>query len=145
MTRTFTEEDFERHQAKVRAARPKLPERMPAAVELPPIKLAVKAKYRNRKTETEHGKFDSAKEAQRYAELVLLERAGAIAGLRRQVPFALVVAGIHIADYVADACYREGERLVVEDTKSEVTRKLPVFRIKKKLMLACHSIEVKET
>jgi hypothetical protein len=119
--------------------------RAPAAVELPPIKLAVKAKYRNRKVENEHGKFDSQKEAQRYAELVLLERAGAIAQLRRQVPFALVVNGIHICDYVADACYREGARLVVEDTKSVATRKERAYRIKVKLMLACHEVEVKET
>ena len=118
--------------------------RVPAAVELPPIKLTVKAKYRNRKTETEHGQFDSAKEAKRYAELVELERAGRIANLCRQVPFALVVNGIHIADYVADACYSEGARLVVEDTKSVVTRKLPVYRLKRKLMLACHGVEVRE-
>lgn len=99
-------------------------------------------KYRNRKTETEHGKFDSAKEAQRYAELVLLERAGAIAKLRRQVPFALVVAGVYIGKYVADMVYKEGEKLVVEDVKGFKTE---VYRLKRLLMLACHSIEVKET
>lgn len=99
-------------------------------------------KYRNRKTETEHGKFDSAKEATRYAELVLLERAGAIAGLRRQVPFALVVNGIHVCDYICDYTYLEGARVVCEDAKGMRT---PVFILKKKLMLACHGLEVKET
>ncbi len=100
-----------------------------------------KPKYRNQKTETEHGKFDSRKEAERYAELVLLERAGRIANLRRQVPFALVVGGVHVCDYVADATYQEGERLVVEDVKGMRT---PVYRLKKRLMLACHSIDIKE-
>jgi len=116
--------------------------RAPEAVELPPIKLTVKPKYRNRKVENEHGKFDSAKEAQRYAELVLLERAGAIAGLRRQVPFALVVNGIHVCDYICDYTYLEGARVVCEDAKGMRT---PVFILKKKLMLACHGLEVKET
>jgi len=116
--------------------------RAPEAVELPPIKLTVKPKYRNRKVENEHGKFDSQKEAQRYAELVLLERAGAIAGLRRQVPFALVVAGVYIGKYVADMVYKEGEKVVVEDVKGFRTE---VYRLKRLLMLACHSIEVKET
>ena len=116
--------------------------RAPAAVELPPIKLTVKAKYRNRKVENEHGKFDSQKEAQRYAELVLLERAGAIAQLRRQVPYALVVNGVHVCDYRPDFVYREGERLVCEDAKGMRT---PVYLLKKRLMLACHGLEIKET
>lgn len=101
-----------------------------------------KAKYRNRKTETEHGKFDSQKEAQRYAELVVLERAGAIAGLRRQVPFALVVAGVYIGKYVADMVYKEGEKVVVEDVKGFKTE---VYRLKRLLMLACHNVEIKES
>ena len=120
----------------------KAAQRRPAAVELPPIKLTVKAKYRNRKVENEHGKFDSAKEAQRYAELVLLERAGAIANLRRQVPYALVVAGVYIGKYVADMVYKEGEKVVVEDVKGFKTE---VYRLKRLLMLACHNVEVKET
>ena len=100
------------------------------------------AKYRNRKTETEHGKFDSQKEAARYAELVLLERAGAIAQLRRQVPYALVCNGVFLCKYIADMVYSEGERVVVEDVKGFKTE---LYLLKKKLMLACHSIEVKET
>lgn len=119
--------------------------RVPPAVVLPPPKVTVKAKYRNRKVENEHGKFDSAKEAKRYAELVLLERAGAITGLRRQVPYAMEINGIYLCTYVADMVYREGARVVVEDVKSEATRKLPVYRLKRRLMQALHSLEVKET
>lgn len=103
------------------------------------------SKYRNRKITTEHGAFDSEKEARRYAELVLFARTGEIHDLRRQVRYALVVNGVHVCDYVADAVYSEGGRLVVEDTKSEFTRKLPVFRIKKCLMLACHGVSILET
>ena len=99
------------------------------------------AKYGNVKTDG----FDSKKEARRYADLLLLERAGRIQNLRSQIPYACVVNGIHVCDYVADAVYNEGARLVVEDTKSEVTRKLPVYRLKRKLMLACHGIQITET
>lgn len=118
-----------------------LPERAP----MPGVDIdRVHRKYRNEPTETEHGKFDSAKEAKRYAELVMLERAGRIANLRRQVPYALVVNGIHVCSYIADVVYREGARVVVEDVKSEATRRLPVYRIKVKLMQACHGLQVVE-
>ena len=99
------------------------------------------AKYRNVKTDG----FDSKKESRRYADLLLLERAGDIQNLRSQVPYACVVNGIHVCDYVADFSYTEGARRVVEDVKSEHTRKLPVYRLKRRLMLACHGIQISET
>lgn len=89
--------------------------------------------------------FDSKKEARRYEDLLTLERAGKIAGLARQVPFACVVNGIHVCDYVADFTYVDGARKVVEDVKSDATRKLPVYRLKRKLVLACHGIQISET
>ncbi len=100
-------------------------------------------KYRNRKTVVDGVTFDSAKEARRWGELRLLERAGKIHGLRRQVSYALIVNEILIARYVADFVYTEGT-LVVEDVKSAYTRKLPVYRIKNKLMRAIHSIDIRE-
>jgi len=33
---------------------------------------------------------------------------------------------------------------VIEDVKSPVTRKLPAYRLKKRLMLACHGITIVE-
>ena len=89
--------------------------------------------------------FDSKKERTRYEELELLEKAGEIRNLRRQVRYALVVNGQHICDYIADHVYEEGAVTVVEDTKSIATRKLPVYRIKSKLMKACHDIDIRET
>lgn len=100
-----------------------------------------KAKFGNVKTDG----FDSKKESRRHQELVMLERAGKISGLALQVPFACVVAGVHICDYVADFVFNEGERRVIEDVKSDHTRKLPVYRLKRKLMLACHGIQISET
>ena len=48
-----------------------------------------RSKYNARKTEIDGIKFDSAKEAARYAELKLLRDAGKIKDLQLQVPFVL--------------------------------------------------------
>jgi hypothetical protein len=102
-------------------------------------------KYRNKKTVIDGISFDSSKEARRYQELLLLERTGVIQNLRRQVRFPLSVNGQLICTYIADAVYTENGHEVVEDTKSPITRKLPVFRIKSKLMRAIHGIAIRET
>lgn len=49
-------------------------------------------KYHAQKVEFDGKRFDSRREARRYAELRLLERAGEITGLRTQVPFELIPA-----------------------------------------------------
>jgi hypothetical protein len=102
-------------------------------------------KYRNKKTVIDGITFDSIREAKRYAELVLLERTGVIQNLRRQVRFPLSVNGQLICTYIADFCYVENGHEVTEDVKSSYTRKLPVFRIKMKLMRAIHGIAIRET
>lgn len=101
--------------------------------------------------------FDSKKEAKRYTELVLLERAGKISSLERQVKFELIpsqrIDGKVVeraCNYVADFVYYEpiyfgdvevGSRYVVEDTKGFKTSE---YIIKRKLMLYVHGIRVKE-
>ena len=47
-------------------------------------------KYRNEKVIVDGISFDSKKEAARYRELKMLERSGAISGLKMQVPFELI-------------------------------------------------------
>lgn len=86
-------------------------------------------------------RFASKKEARRYGELKLLATAHRIDTLLLQKAFPLVVNGIKIATYKADFSYFEGGGEVVEDCKGFVT---PIYRLKKKLMLACHGIEIKE-
>ena len=103
------------------------------------------AKYRNKRTEVDGLVFASQKEALRYQELKLLERAGEIFNLMWQRPFQIEVNGVKICKYVADFTYSEkGGWYVTEDIKSDVTRKLPAYRLKKKLMLAVHGIEIRE-
>ncbi len=92
------------------------------------------------------GLFDSRKEARRGQELLLLERAGEITHLRRQVEFEVIPAcgEERKAVYVADFTYYEGGQLVVEDTKSEPTRKTRDYVLKRKLMNWRLNIQVRE-
>jgi hypothetical protein len=99
-------------------------------------------KYRSVPTVVDGKKFPSKKEARRYGELKLLVRAGKISGLRCQVAFNLVVNEIHVCKYVADFVYFEDEKRIVEDTKGFLTKE---YKLKKKLMKACHGIEIRET
>lgn len=103
-------------------------------------------KYHNERTEFDGLNFDSKAEAKRWCELQILVRAGEITDLRRQVPFVLIPqqkrpsGGVEReCTYVADFTYTRGGKAVVEDVKGAVT---PEFRIKRKLMLDRHGIEI---
>ena len=107
-------------------------------------------KYKNKKVETEDGTFDSVKEFSRWQELKLLQRAGEIYDLQRQVPFVLIPTqrddrGKVIerdVKYIADFTYRNKEyKLIVEDTKGMKTKE---YIIKRKLMLYRNGIRIQE-
>lgn len=105
-----------------------------------------KLKYGNKKTVVDGIEFDSMKEAKRFGDLMLMLKAGEIALFERQVEFELQVNGKKVASYIADFVYLDmatGEK-AVEDVKSVATRKLPVYRLKKKLMKSIHGIEIRE-
>lgn len=108
-----------------------------------PVK-EVKSKYRSTKKTVDGIEFDSAKEARRYIDLKGWQDSGQIKRLEHQRAFDLEVNGHHICSYVADFCYEESGLLVVEDVKSKVTRKLPSYVIKKKLMAAVLGITIVE-
>jgi len=100
-------------------------------------------KYRNEPTVIDSIRFDSKKEASRYQELVLLQRAGKIQNLSRQVRFSLDIEGAYIGNYFADFCYDDSEgNVIVEDTKGVRTKE---YRLKAKLMKALHKIVILET
>ena len=106
------------------------------------------SKYHSRKITKDGITYDSVKEYRRFCELSLLERAGAIADLKRQVKFELIpsqrVDGKVVerpCTYVADFVYREGGKTVVEDTKGFRTKD---YIIKRKLMLQVHGIRIRE-
>ena len=100
------------------------------------------SKFKNVRTQIDGLWFDSAGEARRWSSLRLLERAGKIRNLQRQVIFDLCVNGMRVCRYRADFTYVDHDRLVVEDFKGFRT---PEFKIKAALMKAVHDIEVKLT
>ncbi len=123
------------------------------------------SKYHSKKTILDGEQFDSQKESRHWQELRLLERAGQIQGLRRQVKFCLIPAqyetferrsektGKRLKDgkrrleheccYIADFVYSGPDgSLVVEDTKGVRTAD---YIIKRKLMLWVHGIRILET
>ena len=103
------------------------------------------SKYGNRKLKSPDGQvFDSVTEYHRWGCLRLLERAGKISNLQRQVKFELVPKqnGERAVHYIADFTYYEDGQYVVEDSKGYKT---DVYKLKKKLMLWVHGIKVKET
>lgn len=111
-----------------------------------PPKKAGKAKYNNQKVEWDGIVFDSKKEYKRYRELLLLQKQGIIAALKRQVKYVLQKEGDRPITYILDHEYIEvatGVK-VYEDVKSVITAKHPVYIMKKKLMKEVHGIEIKE-
>ena len=106
------------------------------------------SKYRNVKCEHLGQKYDSKRERDRHIDLLLLERAGQITELRRQVAYELaprVKLGGRFKPalrYVADFCYVEAGAVVTEDSKGAITRE---FRIKQHLMATVHGIEIRLT
>lgn len=101
-------------------------------------------KYRNSPCVVGGIRFDSKKEASRYQDLLLLEQAGEIADLRRQVRYTFEHGGVKIASYTADFVYLDtrAQTTVVEDCKGFRTQ---VYKLKKKLLKAFYGIEVVET
>ncbi len=102
-------------------------------------------KYHAQPTIIDNIRFASKKEALRYQELLLLQRAGAISHLELQVKFPIVLDGKRICTYIADFVYTDAAGLRhVEDVKSDITRKNALYRLKCKLVEACHHIAIEE-
>lgn len=103
------------------------------------------SKYGNQKW----GGFDSKKERLRYQELLLLEKAGKIQGLTRQVRFELIPSQYdgkkcveRACNYIADFTYWKDGEFIVEDCKGFRTKD---YIIKRKLMYYFRKIRIKET
>lgn len=117
-------------------------------------------KYGNRKVVRDGMEFDSLKEYRRFCELRLLEKAGQVTDLQRQVKFVLIPSqyapdtigvrgGVRRGkllerevSYVADFVYTQDGKTIVEDTKGFRTAD---YIIKRKLMLWVHGIRIQET
>ena len=108
------------------------------------------SKYRSKKVNRDGMTFDSKKEYERFRELKLLEKAGKVERVQRQVPFELIPSQRdpktrkvieRPCKYIADFTYWKNGEYIVEDVKGVRT---PDYVIKRKLMLYVHGIRVKE-
>lgn len=108
------------------------------------------SKYHARRTVLDGMSFDSGAEAARWSQLHLMERAGMVRDIRRQVSFELVPgeAGpdgkrMRPMRYVADFVWTDSDgREHVEDVKGVRTE---AYKIKKRLMWHILGIAVEET
>lgn len=106
-------------------------------------------KYGNRRTYVGDQLFDSKREAERWIQLNLMQKAGEIKDLSRQVPFELIPVVVNPetghkerpTQYIADFTYWQDGKLVVEDAKGMRTRE---YMIKRKLMLWRYGIAIRE-
>lgn len=120
-------------------------------------------KYKNKKVTIDGKTFDSKKEANRYFNLKLLEKGGAIKNLQTQVKYVLIPAqyegtgeyytrGKYKGEekkrlvekeisYRADFVYEQDGQTIVEDTKGFKT---DVYVMKRKMMLYFHNIKIRE-
>lgn len=107
------------------------------------------SKYGNKITTVDGIKFHSRKEAKRYGELKAMEQGGYIVELVLQPKFPLLVNGEKIGEYRADFSYRrvigtDDSVFVVEDVKGGRATKTPLYRWKRKHVIAQYGIHVKE-
>lgn len=97
-------------------------------------------KYKNKKVIVDGIKFDSTREARRYRELKLLEKAGMIKDLELQPKFELIPTiktdkeTLRKVSYYADFKYIDTQtgKEIVEDVKGFKT---DVYKLKKKMLL----------
>ena len=138
-----------------------------------PIKRKNNSKLNNQSITVDGIKFDSLKEARRYKELLLLQRAGVIQKLELQKKYVLIPAQYEtvatgeyykVGDkkgqpktkqvcieqsvvYIADFVYTENGKTVVEDVKGfrdPSSATYAKFVLKRKMMLWIHGIKIKE-
>ena len=103
-------------------------------------------KYRNREVIVDGLRFQSVKEASRWQELRMLERAGEITGLVRQQKIELIPktklyrACYYVCDFIYDD--KRENKTIYEDVKGVRTKE---YLLKRKLLYWRHGIEIKET
>ena len=122
----------------------------------------MRQKYGNSKIKNTYGTYDSQLEWSRFLFLSNREKEGEISGLRRQVEYLLIPAqyGTEIrhlktkdkevrvllerpCSYIADFIYERNGKTIVEDCKGAKEIITEAAKIKKKLLLWVHGIELR--
>lgn len=106
-----------------------------------------RSKYNAKPVVIDGIRFASTKEGNRYRELKLLEKAGAITQLKLQPIFTLYTPTARtdeaVGKYIADFAYREKSLYIVEDVKSPATR-TALYRWKVKHLKLQDGITIRE-
>jgi len=107
-----------------------------------------RSKYGNIKTVVDGVKLDSGREAKRWIHLQLLQKAGQIDDLERQVRFNFHINGKPVmmkngqcARYTADFTYTENGKQIAEDVKGVVTE---AYALRRAFMKAIFGVEIRE-
>ena len=122
----------------------------------------MRQKYGNSKIKNTYGTFDSQLEFARFVFLSNRQKEGEISDLRRQVEYLLIPAqyGTEIrhlktkdkevrvllerpCSYIADFVYERNGKTIVEDCKGAKEIITETAKIKKKLLLWVHGIELR--
>jgi hypothetical protein len=103
-----------------------------------------RSKYGAKPTILDGIKFASKWESERYGILKVMQSAGVVRDLKLQVPYRLEINGQLICKYIPDFTYEKQQEngdweFIVEDAKGVET---PEFKLKKKMMLAIHNINI---
>lgn len=101
-------------------------------------------KYHAKPVTVDGIRFASKREAHRWGQLQMAQRAGAIRNLERQVPILLhAPGGALVGRYVADFRFTDVAtgKVVLEDAKGV---RLPIYRWKARHVLAEYGIEIQE-
>ena len=106
------------------------------------------SKYRAVRTEVNGITFASKREAKRFCELKMLEKAGEVINLELQPRFDLEVLSpigevVKIGRYTADFRYQHFLREVVEDVKSPASR-TEAYMLRKRHVEAQYGIRIQE-
>ena len=89
--------------------------------------------------------FDSKKEASRYAELKLLQRAGQISELQLQPSWVVEINGQRLCRYSCDFSYLDKERgFVLEEVKSSGSVKDAAYKLRRRAAELAYGIKIVE-
>jgi hypothetical protein len=122
---------------------------IPEGLNVSPAKPRKARKYRNQPVELDNYKFDSFKEAKRYSELKLLERAGKIENLQVHPKYEFYHNNVRLGSFKPDFSYKENGEVVIEDVKAiSKTGKKPTvtdgYRLRRNMLKAFYNLDVRE-
>ncbi len=89
--------------------------------------------------------FDSEAEMKRFADLQMLERAGEISDLRRQISYDIEINGQHFCTYTSDHEYLDKTGTpIIEEFKTEFSKREQAYSLRRRAFELYHNLKVTE-